>query len=158
LLLWYGLAIVVRCDRMQDGRVDVMVDRRFYGFLTVNSTSVKDVINADVYYVWDRTSGGGRKARGYTESIELTPRTGAVVRRNKFGPSFGNLPDPMSTRINHFINESSEPSDTIWWMPWLVNVAAIPFVLILGGVIGSILLHKLGFFKTPPDTTKEDLL
>ncbi len=150
LLLWYGLVIDVRCDRVQEGRVDVTVGRRFCGFINLSSTTVQDVVQADVYYVWARSSGGGRQSRGFTEALELRPRIGPVLRRNRFGPSFGTHPEAMATRINHFISESSEPSVSMWWMPWLFNVGAIPFVLILGGILGEVLLRALGFFRTAP--------
>jgi hypothetical protein len=147
VLLWMGLAIVVRCDRVREGRVDVTVERRFLGLLTLSTESVPDVIKADIEVVSGRTSGGGRQTRGSTVKLELTPRNGPVCLRNRFGPSFGTQPDDMARQIEQFIKESSAPSLTTWWMPWLVNVGALPFVLVLGAILGAMLLRALEFLK-----------
>lgn len=156
LLLWFGLAIVVRCDRAPEGRVDVTVERRFLGLLALSTETVPDVVKADVYIVWTRSGGGGKQRHGSTVALELTPRHGPVCRRSRIGPSFGTDPYDMVEQIERFLNEPSERSLTSWWMPWLVNVAAVPFVLIVGGILGEVLLRALGFLKPVPLPTQAD--
>jgi hypothetical protein len=146
-LLWLGLAIVVRCDRVVAGRVDVTVERRFLGLLTLSTESVPDVVRANIRVVWARTSGGGKLGRGSTVRLEITPRFGPVCLRTRFGPSVGTQPDVIAGQIEQFIKEPSGSSLTTWWMPWLVNVGALPFALILGAIFGELLLRALGFFK-----------
>jgi hypothetical protein len=153
LLLWFGLAIVVRAERASD-RVDVTIQRRFLGFLPLSTETVRDVVNADVYIVWNRGGTGGRQSRGSTMALELTRRDGGVVRRTRFGPSFGTQPSDMAPLIAGFIKNSERPSPlTAWWMPWLVNLASLPFVLIAGGIVGEVALRKLGVLK--PASAKE---
>ncbi len=145
VLLWFGLAIVVRCDRVQAGRVDVTIERRFLGLFSVSSETVSDVVEAGTYVI--RGSGSGRQRTGSTAALELTSRGGAVFRRTRFGPAFGTRPDVMAEQITQFLSDPSKPSLTTWWMPWLVNVGALPFVLIVGALFGAMLLRALELLK-----------
>jgi hypothetical protein len=129
LLLWWGLAIVVRYERFDDDRVDVTLERRFLGLLSITSETVRDVVEADLYVVRGRS--GGRQ-RGSTVALELTPREGSPSRWTRFGPSFGTQPQVIVDQIRQFIKDPTKPPLTAWWMPWLVNIAALPFVLIVG--------------------------
>jgi hypothetical protein len=146
-LLWLGQVIAVSAERVGETQIDVTVERRFLGLLTLDSETIRDVADADVYYVFDRTSGGGRKARGGTQALRLTPRAGAPVIRSQFGPSIGTLPPDMAPQISAFLAAPTATPFTSWWMPWLVNFAAIPFVLIAGAVLVSALLSKLGVVR-----------
>ena len=143
LLLWFGLAIVVRCDRVQEGRVDVTLDRRFLGFLTLSRERVPDVVKAGVYVL--QGTGSGRQRSGPTAALELTSRDGTVTRRTRFGPAFGTQPSAMAEQIGQLLDDRSRPSLTTWWMPWLVNIGAVPFVLILGPFLVEMLLQALKF-------------
>jgi hypothetical protein len=146
LLLWMGLAIVVRAERAGD-RVDVTVQRRFLGLLPLSTETVRDVVKADIYVVWSR-GGTGRQGRGATVALELTRRDNGVVRRTRFGPSFGTQPSEMAEQIAAFIKTPASPAPlTAWWMPWLVNLGALPFVLISGGIVGEVALRKIGALK-----------
>jgi hypothetical protein len=145
LLLWFGLVIVVRSERMPEGRVDVTVQRRFLGFLPISSETFRDVVTADVYNVAGRGSSGGR--RGGTVALQLTSRDGAVSRRTRFGPAFGTQPNDIAQQIQQLIDDRARPAFTRWWMPWVVNIGAIPFVLIVGAFYGELLLRALGFIK-----------
>jgi hypothetical protein len=148
LLLWFGLAIVVRCDRVQAGRVDVTIERRFLGLLTVSSETVPDVVEAGTYVI--QGSGTGRQRTGSTAALELTSRSGAVSRRTRFGPAFGTRPDLMAEQIMQFVNDPSKSSLTTWWMPWLVNIGALPFVLVVGALVGAMALRALELLKPAP--------
>jgi hypothetical protein len=147
LLLWFGLAIVVRCELVEDRRVNVTVERRFLGLLTLARETVPDVINADVSAV------RGRSSRGSTGALLLTLRDGAVVRRTQFGPSFGSPPAAMAVEIRQFIAAPSPSAFTTWWMPWLVNLAALPFVLIFFATAGEVILRGLRVMAPEPGGT-----
>jgi hypothetical protein len=149
LLLWFGLVIVVRADRVHHDRVDVTLERRFLGLVTLSSETVPDVIEAGIEVVSSRGSSGRYSS---TVALELTPREGPPVRRGQFGPAVGTKPYDASQQITQFLKEPSRPSFTTWWMPWLVNVGSLPFVLIIVGVLGENLLRALGFFKAGPDS------
>jgi hypothetical protein len=139
LLVWFGLVIVVRADRVEAGRVDVTVDRRLLGVLPLSREVLADVVRADVYVVRGRTAG----RRGSASALELTSRGGVILRRTRFGPSVGADPFDAAEAITQFMKDPSRASMTSWWMPWLVNVAAIPFVLIVAGVVGEVLIRRL---------------
>ncbi len=147
LLLWFGLVIVVRCERIDDERVDATVQRCFLGVLPLSTETVPDVTKAGIHVERTRGTGGGYQKRGSTVALELTPRHGPVCRRTQFGPSFGARPAVMAGQIEQFIQEPFAPSLTAWWMPWLVNVCAVPFVLLSWAPVIEILLRALGFFK-----------
>ncbi len=145
-LLWLGLAIVVRCDRVREGRVDVTLERRFLGWLTLSTETVPDVVKAGIVAV---RPGPGAPARqsGVTVKLELTPRSGPVCLRTRFGPSLGTQPWDVAEQIELLIKDPSRPSFTAWWMPWVVNAGAVPFVLVLGALLGEVLLRALGLFR-----------
>jgi hypothetical protein len=156
LLLWWGLVIVVRCERVQPGRVDATIERRFLGWLPLGRETVVDVVKADVYVVWARTSSGGKQRRGSTAALELTSRQGVVTRRTQFGPAFGTRPADMVDQIEQLLQIPSTPTLAMWWMPWLVNLAAVPFVLIVAAVVGETTLRALGLMKpSPPSRMKK---
>jgi hypothetical protein len=150
LLLWLGLAIVVRVERTGE-RVDVTVQRRFVGLVPLSTETVHDVVKADVYLVWNRSGTGGRQRRSSTVALELTRRDGGLVRRTRFGPSFGTQPSEMAAQIAEFIQNPQRPSPlTAWWMPWLVNLASLPFVSIFAAIAGEVALRKLSIGIRPP--------
>jgi hypothetical protein len=146
-LLWMGLAIVVRCERVREDRVDVTIERRFLGVLPLSKQSIPDVTDADVAFVFARTEGGEKQRRGFIVKLALTPREQAVCVRSRFGPAFGAQPQEMVAQIDRFISERTENSLTTWWMPWLVNLFAIPFILLTGATLGETFLRTLGFLK-----------
>lgn len=149
LLLWFGLAIVVRAERV-GGRVDVTLQRRFLGLLPLSTETARDVVKADIYVASNR-GGTGRQSRGSSVALELTRRDGGLVRRTRFGPSVGTQPYDVASEITDFIRRPERSSPlTTWWMPWLVNLGSLPFVLIVGATVGEVLLRALGFLKPEP--------
>jgi hypothetical protein len=146
LLLWLGQAIVVRAERSGDGRIDVSVQRRFLGLVPSSTERLHDLVKADVYVVWSR-GGTGRQIRGSTMALDLTGRDGSLVRRTRFGPSAGTQPLEMSEQIGQFMATPTAASLSTWWMPWLVNLAALPFVLIFVAIVGEVGLRRLGVLK-----------
>ena len=152
LLLWFGLVIVVQSERIEGGRVDVTIQRRFLGLLPVSSETVRDVVTADVYVVSGR-SGSGRGSRSSSVALQLTTRDGAVTRRTRFGPAFGTQPTDLAAQIQQLIDDRAKSSFTAWWVPSIVNIGAVPFVLVVGAFWGSMLLQALGFFKSEPGPT-----
>jgi hypothetical protein len=155
LLLWMGLAIVVHCERMPDGRVDCTVRRRFMTFATVSSETVADVAKADLYVGWGRTRSGGKTKRGATVALDLVARDGQVYRRSQFGPAIGTTPPAMVEAIDAFIADPAATSFDDWWMPYLVNLAALPFLLVLVPLYGEVLLRKLGLMAPAPPEPPE---
>jgi hypothetical protein len=149
-LVWLGLVIVVRSDRVQDDRVDVTVERRLLGLVPLSTETVRDVVNADIYVVSGR-SGSGPRSRTGTVALQLTSRDGSVSRRTRFGPAFGTQPNVIADEIQQLITDRARPSFTSWWMPWVVNLGAVPFVLVVGAIWGSVLLRALGFLKPEPE-------
>jgi hypothetical protein len=141
LLLWFGLAIVVRAER-REGTVNVTLERRFLGVLPVTRETVVDVVRADVYGLRETDTGARRS--GVVIALQLTPRSGDQIRRTMIGPSIGMRPPQMAPRIGEFLANADAAPFSGWWMPWLVNVAAIPFVLIAGATFGELLLRALG--------------
>jgi len=59
----------------------------------------------------------------------------------------------MAKQIDDFINISSERSLTLWFVPWLLHLLALPFLfvalLMLWG-LGEGLLRTIGVFKPMP--------
>jgi hypothetical protein len=145
LLLWFGLTIVVRADRT-DGRVNVTLQRRFLGILPLGGESVNDVVRADVYASTSR-AGTGQQKSGTLIALQLTSRSDDQVRWTMSGPSIGTRPPEMARRIGEFLANPEGTTFSAWWMPWLVNLAAIPFLLIAAAAFGEILLRAVGLIK-----------
>lgn len=133
---------------MYEGRVDVTLERRFLGWLAVSTETVPDVVKADIVVVRAGPSASASRV-GSTVKLRLTTGAGQVHLRTRFGPAFGTQPRDMAAQIEQFLEQPSKPSLATWWMPWVVNVGAIPFVLALGAIVGEVLLRALGFFKPP---------
>jgi hypothetical protein len=126
LLLWSGIAIVVRCDRAPAGapldRVAATVDYRVLGVLTVRRVTLGDVERADWY------EGGGRGVSG--SGLMLVPREGQTWSSPRVRYAVGTRPKEAAARINAFIAGSPATSLRVWWASWLLNLLAIPFLLL----------------------------
>ncbi len=137
LLLWAGIGVVVRCDRVPAGtggvrpaatearrdRVDVAVDYRVLGLLTVRRVALVDVERAD----W--SEGGSRGARG--SSLILRPRDGPAWSSPSVRYVIGTPPKEAAARINAFIGGAPTPSLGLWWASWLLNALAVPLLLVV---------------------------
>ena len=152
ILLWFGAVVAVRCDRVaervveervetrdgltvrvphvvQEGRVDVTVERRVFGLLAVRTERLPDVVQATSI----RRSGGVRRAGSprVGAQLRLTLRDG---RQWESWPvamqSAGTPPGEMAERIREFLDRSSAPSLRLRSIPWLMNVLAVPFLLV----------------------------
>lgn len=138
LLLWAGIGVVVRCDRLPAGthappaaaadarpdRVDVGVDYRVLGLLTVRRVALVDVERAD----W--SEGGSRGARG--SSLILRPRNGQPWSSPSVRYVIGTSPKEAAARINGFIaGPPTTPSLRLWWASWLLNALAVPLLLVV---------------------------
>jgi hypothetical protein len=149
LILWTQAPAVVQCDRGPEGRVDVTVERRVLGLHTIGTETVPDVINAfSVRKAGQKRKGGGSS---FSQNVlMLTPRQGAERRVSGIASELTNRPKALARQIDEFIKGSSEPSLTLWYLPWLPHVLAVPFVLVslllLFG-LGEGLLRMLGFLK-----------
>lgn len=157
LLLWCGMKFELRCDRVAVDRVDAAVKRRFLGLLTLSTESIPDVIKASRVGE-DKLTGGAvsKHRRSVTEKLVLTSRDGTKWNSTLRTPSFGTRTNIMAQQVNEFIKDPSGSSLTTWWMPWLVNVCAIPFVLLSVFMVGEPLLRALGFFKPTPHPDQEN--
>lgn len=159
VLLWFGLAIALQCERTVDGSVNVTVQRKLLRWIPVTTQSIPNVINATGEVIRDTTQSGGRRRSNTTERLALTSKDGSQWHSPLYTPSLGTRPKAMAEQINAFIQDTdpSAPSIlTTWWMPWLVNLAAVPFLLVsLVSLcaLGEVILRFLGFIKDEPQTS-----
>jgi len=72
------------------------------------------------------------------------------LQLQRFGPSIGRHPADIAEQVGRFLDRRSDAPLAAWWMPWLVNLAAVPFVLFVGAVIGEVLLRSMGLLNTTP--------
>ena len=86
-------------------------------------------------------------------ALQLTSRDGSVSRWPRFGPAFGTQPNDIAEQIQQLINDRARPSFTRWWMPWVVNIGAVPFVLVVGAILGAMLLRAIELLKPAPAPT-----
>ncbi len=153
LIFWTQAPAVVRCDRISRDRVDVTMERRVLGLHTIGRETVADVINAfGVRQAGAKKSGSGSS---FSQNVLLlNPRHGAQRRASGVASQL-NRPKAMARQIDEFINTSSERSLTLWYVPWLLHLLALPFVfvaLLMLFVLGKGLLLTLGLIKpeSPP--------
>jgi hypothetical protein len=153
VLLWFGLAVVVRCDRVHEDRVDVTVERRFLGWLTITRETIQDVIGAAAVSVTSRRSSGYGSSSNI--ALALTPRHGTEWRLGPGTPSIGTHPKNMAPQIEQFIKEPFGRSLILWRMPWLINLGAVLFLLFPVMTAGEVLLRALGVFKREADPSRD---
>jgi hypothetical protein len=141
----------VLCERVSRNRVDVTVERRVLGLRVINAETVADVINAfGIRLAGSKKSGGGSSFS--QNALLLRSRDGADLQASGVASV---LPRPrtMARQIDDFINTSSERSLTLWFVPWLLHLLALPFLfvalLMLWGLGGG-LLRTIGFLKPAP--------
>jgi len=151
LIFWTQAPAAVRCDRVSRDRVDVTVECRFLGFHTISTETVPDVINAfGVREAGSKKSGSGSS---FSQNVLLlNPRHGAQRRASGVASQL-NRPKAMARQIDEFINTSSARSLTLWYVPWLLHLLALPFVfvaLLTLFVLGKGLLLTLGLIKPEP--------
>ncbi len=148
LIFWTQAPSVVRCERVSRNRVDVTVERRVVGLHLIKTQTVPDVINAfGIRVAGSKKSGGGSSFS--QNALLLRSRDGTDVRASGIASV---LPGPrrMAKQIDDFINISPERSLTLWFIPWLLHLLALPFLfvalLMLWG-LGEGLLRMFGFLK-----------
>ena len=154
VLLWFGLAIVVQCERATDGRVNVTVQRKLLCWLLITSESIPDVTRAQGKRVRESTRSGGKTRTETTEHLVLISKDGSEWHSPLCTPSLGTRPVAMAEQINTFLADSNtSPTLSSWWMPWLVNLCAIPFILVTLVVfcaVGEVVLRMFGVIKDDP--------
>lgn len=151
VICWTQAPARVRCDRVSRDRVDVMVERRLLGFYPISAEVIPDVINAfGVRIAGSKKSGSGSSFS--QNALLLAPREGTQRRVSGVASQLGR-PKAMARQIDEFIKTSSQRSLTLWYIPWLLHLLALPFVfvafLMLWG-LGEGLLRTLGFLKPEP--------
>jgi hypothetical protein len=158
LIFWFAAPTVVRCDLGPEGRIDVTVERRVLGWHTIFKETVPDVVQA--FSV--RKAGGKRSGWGSSPSqhvLMLRPRQGPDRQVSGISSWFESAPKSMAQQMNEFIRGSSGTSLVRWWVPWLLNILAVPFVfvslLMLWG-LGEGLLRALGLIKPVSVPTNAD--
>jgi hypothetical protein len=139
LLVWSGAVVAVRCDRvaprvveerlemrdgatvrvphvLQEGRVDVVAERRLLGLLPVGTHRLPDVVKAGSI----RRSGGLRRAG----SARVGPQLTLTLRDGRQWESpptathiVGTPPAEMADHIQEFLDRSSAPSLRLRWIP-----------------------------------------
>ena len=148
LIFWTQAPTAVRCDRVSRNHVDVTVERRVLGSHAISTEVVPDVINAfGIRVAGGQKSGGGSSFS--QNALMLRSRHGTDVRASG-AASVLPRPKAMARQIDDFINISSERSLTLWFVPWLLHLLALPFVLVallMLFVLGRGLLLTLGFLK-----------
>jgi hypothetical protein len=117
-MLWMGMVIVVRCERLHEEQVDVTLERRFLGLITVSKEVVPDVTRASVAVVWNRGSTNGKVRRGSIYKLEITPRDGPT--RLEPGSALLRLTD-QRRRADRAPSRNPPVSRSIWWMPSVVT-------------------------------------
>jgi hypothetical protein len=158
LIFWAAAPTVVRCELAPEGRIDVTVERRVLGWHTIFEETVPDVVQ--VFSV--RKAGGKRSGGGSSPSqhvLMLRPRQGPDRQVSGISSWFESGPKGMAQQMNEFIRGSFGRSLIRWWVPWLLNILAVPFVfvslLMLWG-LGEGLLRAPGLIKRASVPTNED--
>ncbi len=153
ILLWFGALIVVRCDRVdarqvvetletrdgvtvpvqrvvQEGRVDVTVEQRLLGLVRIRTERLADVVRASV----ERKPGGPRRAGGgggpADPQLRLDLRDGRTWYSQPVRYAVGTPPWDMAGRIQEFVDRSSAPPLSFWWMQWVMATFSVPFLLV----------------------------
>ena len=71
---------------------------------------------------------------------------------SSYGSDWPSCLRKMAPLIAEFIQKPERSSPlSAWWMPWLVNLGSLPFVLIFGGIVGEVALRKLGVLEPVVD-------
>jgi hypothetical protein len=128
-LLWAGAVIAVRCERVASGRVDVVIERRVIGLVPVGRERFPDVVKA--WSVQRRAPSRVGFSTVVGAQLALKLRDG---REWESAPSaiqiVGTRPAEMADRIQEFIDRSTAPSLQLRWIPWLMSILVVPFLLI----------------------------
>ena len=166
VLLWFGLAIVVQCERATDGSVNVTVHRKLLNWIPITSEAIPDVASAKAAFSKSTTKSGGSTRSQTSEQLVLTAKDGSEWHSPLCTPSLGTRPKAMAEQINTFIANtapsaapSAAPTLTTWWMPWLVNLGAIPFILVSlvsFCALGEVILRLFCYFKDDPPANREN--
>jgi hypothetical protein len=143
LLVWLGAVVAVRGERVREGRVDVIVERRVFGLVSIRAERLPDVVKAIAIPRRGRRIGGARAG----SQLRLTLRDGREWTAAPVMFATGTLPDEMAPRIQEFLDHSTAPALRLHWTPWLVATLAVPFLLIcllLAAVWVNVLRRALG--------------
>ncbi len=132
LLLGLGAVVAVDCTRLPDGRVDVAVEQRVLGLLTIHRTQLADVVRALAV----QKSGGPRRGLSGRAGVQLqlTLRDGTEWESMPAANQIvGTPPIEMAERIQALIEkprvDASATTLSLRWIPWLMCALAVPFVL-----------------------------
>ena len=130
LLVWWGAAIAVRCERVDAGRVDVIAERQLLGLVPVARERLPDVVKAgSIRRHPPRRAGSPRVG----PQLQLTLRDGREwVSMPTAMHIVGTEPAEMAKRIQEFIERPSAPPFSLRWVPWLMIGLAVPCLLISG--------------------------
>ena len=130
LLVWWGAAIAVRCERVDAGRVDVIAERHLLALVPMGTERLPDVVKAGTIRRRGQRSGS---------STRVGPQLTLKLRDGREWESMptathivGTRPAEMAARIQEFIDRPEAPPVTLGWIPWLMTGLAVPFLLICG--------------------------
>ncbi len=149
LVFWYAAPTRVTCEFKTEGRADVTVERRFLGWHTISSETVPAVITADSQHILGgKRSGGGGSHSKYV--VTLISRDGSSKRVSGVESTLEGGAKALAQQIQDFVQGPSKPPLTLWSVRWLLNLLALPFVLVallmfIG--LGESLLRALGILK-----------
>lgn len=132
ILLGLGAVVAVDSTRLPDGRVDVTVEQRVLGLLTIHRTELADVVRA---LAVQKPSGPrrGLSGRGGVQ-LQLTLRDGTEWESMPAANQIvGTPPNEMAKEMQVFIETprvgEAAATLSLRWIPWLMCALAVPFVL-----------------------------
>ncbi len=128
ILLWFGAVVAVRCERGADDRVDVTVAHRILGLVDARTEHFPDVVRAvAVQKPGGPRRGGSGRSGG---QLKLTLRDGREWESTPVPRHFAGMgPVEMAERIRAYLEQPRAPALEMRWIPWLMCVLAVPFVL-----------------------------
>jgi hypothetical protein len=150
LVFWYAAPTRVISEITAHGRADVTIERRLLGWYTISSETVPDVVSAHSTHVLGaRRSGGGGSYSKYV--VMLMSRDGTSKRVSGAEATLEGGPKAFAQQIHDYVQGPSRPPLVLWSVRWLLNLLALPFVLVsllmfIG--FGEAMLRLLGILKT----------
>lgn len=152
VLLWFGCQIEFRTERIAPGRLDVIMQRKLFALIPLDTEVVADVVSTSRFLEKGVSEVDGKARRTISDRhLVLTCRDGSTWVSPARNSAFGSDPKIMAFLINdRLLNPSSTTPIVLWWFPLVVNILAIPFLLVSGFLIvamGEVLLRALGFFR-----------
>lgn len=151
VLLWFGCQIEIRAEQTSPGRVDVTMQRKLFAFIPLEMEVIQDVVSASPFLDTGAAKSNGKARRTTSDRhLVLTCRDGSTWVSPACNRTLGSTPKESAFLINERLWKPSTTPLVVWWFPWAVNLAALPFLvvsIVLLVAMGEVLLRALGFFR-----------